>query len=130
MKTVRVAAAVIRQDNRIFVTQRGYGKFKGGWEFPGGKIETGETNEAALHREIKEELNTEIRIEKYLGTIEYDYPDFHLSMACYMCEVVSGSLTLLEHMDAKWLGVEELETVKWLPADWDILTWIRKAMQS
>ena len=130
MKIIRVAAAVIRNGNKIFVTQRGYGQFKGSWEFPGGKLEAGETNEEALHREIEEELQTEIKVGQYLGTIEYDYPEFHLSMACYMCEVVSGSLTLLEHMDAKWLGVEELETVEWLPADWDILTWIRKAMQS
>lgn len=128
MKIIRVAAAVIRNGNKIFVTQRGYGQFKGSWEFPGGKLEAGETNEEALHREIEEELQTEIKVGQYLGTIEYDYPDFHLSMACYMCEVVSGALTLLEHMDAKWLRVEELESVDWLPADWDILTWIRKAM--
>ena len=119
MKIIRVAAAVIRNGNKIFVTQRGYGQFKGSWEFPGGKLEAGETNEEALHREIEEELQTEIKVGQYLGTIEYDYPDFHLSMACYMCEVVSGALTLLEHMDAKWLRVEELESVDWLPADWD-----------
>lgn len=117
MKTIRVVAAVILSDGRIFATQRGYGYFKGGWEFPGGKIEDGETPEAALKREILEELETEITVGELIDTIEYDYPDFHLSMDCFWCEIVSGDLVLKEHEAAKWLDKETLYSVEWLPAD-------------
>lgn len=117
MKTVRVVAAVIRKDDKIFATQRGYGEFKDGWEFPGGKIEEGETPEQALAREIREELNTEIQVGKLIGTIEYDYPKFHLSMDCFWCEIMQGGLELKEHEAARWLSKEELYSVDWLPAD-------------
>jgi 8-oxo-dGTP diphosphatase len=122
MKTVRVAAAVIRAENDnkepvIFATQRGYGDLKGGWEFPGGKIEDGETPQQALKREIREELDTEISVGDLLDTIEYDYPTFHLSMDCFWCEVISGDLVLKEHEAAKWLTIAELDSVAWLPAD-------------
>lgn len=117
MKTIRVVAAVIRKDDRIFATQRGYGEFKDGWEFPGGKIEQGETPQQALVREIREELETEIRVGDLIDTIEYDYPTFHLSMDCFWCEIVEGSLELKEHEAAKWLDRESLYTVDWLPAD-------------
>ena len=117
MKTVRVVAAVIRKDNRIFATQRGYGEFKDGWEFPGGKIEEGETPEQALAREIKEELDTEIEVGKLIDTIEYDYPKFHLSMDCFWCEIMQGGLELKEHEAARWLSKEELYSVDWLPGD-------------
>lgn len=117
MKTVRVAAAVIRDNNRIFVTARGYGAFKGKWEFPGGKIEMGETSQEALKREIMEELATEIKVGELIDTIEYDYPDFHLTMECFWCEVVNGGLELKEHEAARWLMREELYNVEWLPAD-------------
>lgn len=122
MKTVRVVAAVIRAVNKenkpiIFATQRGYGEFKGGWEFPGGKIESGETPQQALKREIMEELDTEIAVGELIDTIEYDYPNFHLSMDCFWCEVIRGELILKEAEDAKWLTKEHLADVKWLPAD-------------
>lgn len=117
MKTIRVVAAVIRKDDRIFATQRGHGEFKDGWEFPGGKIEPGETPQQALVREIREELETEIRVGDLIDTIEYDYPTFHLSMDCFWCEIVEGSLELKEHEAAKWLDRESLYTVDWLPAD-------------
>ena len=122
MKTIRVVAAVIRAVNNenkpvIFATQRGYGEFKGGWEFPGGKIESGETPQQALKREIMEELDTEIAVGELIDTIEYDYPNFHLSMDCFWCEVVRGELILKEAEDAKWLTREHLADVKWLPAD-------------
>ena len=117
MKTIEVVAAIIRKDNKIFATQRGTGEFKGGWEFPGGKIEEGETPEVALKREIMEELDTEIEVGELIDTIEYDYPDFHLSMGCYWCSVVSGDLVLKEHEAARWLGKDELMDVEWLPAD-------------
>ena len=117
MKTVRVVAAVIRKDDKIFATQRGYGEFKDGWEFPGGKIEEGETPEQALAREIREELNTEIQVGKLIDTIEYDYPKFHLSMDCFWCEIMQGGLELKEHEAARWLSKEELYSVDWLPAD-------------
>ena len=122
MKTIRVVAAVIKSTNEkgdpmIFATQRGYGDFKGGWEFPGGKIEEGETPREALVREIKEELETEIAVGELIDTIEYDYPTFHLSMDCFWAEIVSGDLVLKEHEAAKWLTKDELNSVEWLPAD-------------
>lgn len=129
MKTIQVVAALIVHDGRIFATQRGYGEWKGWWEFPGGKIESGETPEDALLREIREELDTEIRIEKYVDTIEWDYPAFHLSMRCYLCSVVSGELTLLEHEAAAWLDCGHLRSVRWLPADETILDRIERALK-
>ena len=117
MKTIRVVAAVIRSENKIFATARGYGEFKGQWEFPGGKIEAGETPEEALAREIKEELETEIMVGSLIHTIEYDYPTFHLSMDCFWCEIVKGDLVLKEHEAAKWVTKEQLNSVEWLPAD-------------
>ena len=128
MKTIRVVAAVIRKDDRIFATQRGYGEFKDGWEFPGGKIEPGETPQQALVREIREELETEIRVGDLIDTIEYDYPTFHLSMDCFWCEIVEGSLELKEHEAAKWLDRESLYTVDWLPADVGLVDKIRKGI--
>lgn len=117
MKTIRVVAAVIRDGNKIFATQRGYGELKGGWEFPGGKIEEGETPQEALKREIREELETEISVGDLIDTIEYDYPTFHLSMDCFWCEIVKGDLVLKEHEAAKWLDRDSIDNVEWLPAD-------------
>lgn len=117
MKTIRVVAAVIRSEDKIFATARGYGEFKGQWEFPGGKIEAGETPEEALAREIKEELETEIKVGSLIHTIEYDYPTFHLSMDCFWCEIVKGDLVLKEAEEARWLTKDQLNDVKWLPAD-------------
>ena len=121
MKTVRVVAAVIRDGDRIFATARGYGEYKGWWEFPGGKIEAGETPEEALVREIHEELDTEIRVGELIDTIEYDYPTFHLNMDCFWAEVIAGRLVLKEAEDARWLTRETLESVQWLPADQAII---------
>ena len=117
MKTINVVAAIIIKDNKIFATQRGYGEFKDGWEFPGGKVELGEAPENAIVREIKEELDTVIEVIEDFDTVEYDYPNFHLSMKCYICTVVSGKLELLEHEAAKWLDKDSLDSVAWLPAD-------------
>lgn len=117
MKTINVVAAIIIKDNKIFATQRGYGEFKDGWEFPGGKVEQGEAPENAIVREIKEELDTVIEVKEYFDTVEYDYPNFHLSMKCYICTVVSGKIELLEHEAAKWLDKDSLDSVAWLPAD-------------
>ena len=128
MKTIRVAAAVIRKNNRIFATQRGYGEFKDGWEFPGGKIEPGETPRQALVREIREELDTEINVGELIETIEYDYPTFHLSMDCFWCTVVEGSLELKEHEAARWLDREKLYSVDWLPADTGLIAKIEKLL--
>lgn len=127
MKHLPVSAAIIVRTNpqtqkkELFATQRGYGDFKGGWEFPGGKLEPAETPEECIVREIREELATEVKADKIIGVVEYDYPDFHLTMHCILCSVVSGSLKLLEHEDAKWLTLETLYSVDWLPADRMIL---------
>ena len=133
MKTVRVVAAVIKAENGkgqpiIFATQRGYGDLKGGWEFPGGKIEEGETPQEALKREIMEELDTEISVGDLIDTIEYDYPTFHLSMDCFWCEVIDGELKLLEAEAAKWLAKDTLYDVQWLPADITLVEKIKAAM--
>ena len=133
MKTIRVVAAVIKATNEngdlmIFATQRGYGDFKGGWEFPGGKIEEGETPREALVREIQEELETEIAVGELIDTIEYDYLTFHLSMDCFWAEIVSGDLVLKEHEAAKWLTKDELNSVEWLPADIGLIEKLRVVM--
>ena len=130
MKTVRVVAAVIKAENEkgqpiIFATQRGYGDLKGGWEFPGGKIEEGETPQEELKREIMEELDTEISVGDLIDTIEYDYPTFHLSMDCFWCQIVKGDLVLKEHEAAKWLSKDELDSVEWLPADVTLISGIK-----
>lgn len=117
MKTVRVVAAIIIENGKVFATQRGYGEFKDGWEFPGGKIEPGETPEEAIVREIKEELDTEVEVIELLDTVEYDYPNFHLSMGCFICKIKSGDLVLKEHEAAKWLTKDTLGSLEWLPAD-------------
>lgn len=117
MKTINVVAAIIKKDNKIFATERGYGDFKGGWEFPGGKIEKGETPEEALKREIKEELESEISVDQFITTVDYDYPNFHLIMDCFLCSIKEGHLTLLEHSAAKWLDMKSIDSVDWLPAD-------------
>ncbi len=129
MKTVKVAAAVIRKDNMIFATERGYGEFKDMWEFPGGKIEKGENGWEALMREIKEELDTTIDVGEYIDTIEYDYPSFHLSMECYWCTVKEGKLTLLEHENAQWLDRDSLLSVEWLPADLVIIEKVKEGLK-
>lgn len=129
MKTVNVVAAIIINNNKVFATQRGYGEFKDGWEFPGGKIESGETPQEALVREIKEELDTEIEIKDFLKTVEYDYPKFHLSMDCFYCRIKSGELVLKEHEAAKWLTVETLDSVEWLPADEGLISDIKNHMK-
>ena len=126
MKSIEVVAAVIQHKGRIFATQRGYGEFKDGWEFPGGKMEPKETPQQALRREIKEELDTDIEVKDLIDTIDYDYPTFHLTMHCFWCTVKAGKLELLEHEDAKWLAKEELESVDWLPADKVLLPKIRE----
>lgn len=126
MKTIEVVAAIIKKDHKIFVTQRGYGEFKDGWEFPGGKVEKGETKQQALIREIKEELDTVIQVDFYLDTIEYDYPSFHLSMDCFVCSIVEGNLILKEHEDSKWITKEEIETLNWLPADLTIIDKVKE----
>ena len=117
MKTIQVVAAIIKEDNKILATQRGYGEFQGGWEFPGGKIELGETKEEALIREIREELDTEVIVEELFDTVEYDYPNFHLSMDCFICSIKTGNFVLKEHQEARWLTKETLDSVEWLPAD-------------
>lgn len=126
MKTVNVTAAIIIQENKIFATQRGYGEFKDGWEFPGGKIEKGEKAKEALIREIREELDVEIEVGELLENVEYDYPKFHLSMKCFICKIKSGQLVLKEHEAAKWLTKDQLDSVDWLPADRGLIEKIRK----
>jgi 8-oxo-dGTP diphosphatase len=126
MKTIHVVAAIIEKDGKIFATQRGYGDYKDWWEFPGGKVEPGETPEQALKREIREELDTEIEIEDFLITVEYDYPKFHLIMDCFICSVIRGQLTLLEHEAAKWLPADDMWQVKWLEADIKVIEAIEK----
>ena len=130
MKTIQVVAAIIVHEGRVFATQRGYGDWKGFWEFPGGKIEPDETPEDALVREIQEELATEISVKRYVTTIEWDYPAFHLFMRCYLCSIVSGSLTLLEHEAAAWLDREHIQDVKWLPADLTIINKVEELLSS
>ena len=121
MKQIEVVAAIIHKDGRIFATQRGYGDWKDWWEFPGGKMEAGETPEEALKREIREELSTEIQLNKLFCTVEWDYPKFHLTMHCYLCSLLTEALHLNEHEAARWLPKEELDSVKWLPADVQII---------
>lgn len=133
MKTVKVVAAIIKAVNEngetiIFTTQRGYGDFKGGWEFPGGKIESGETPQEALKREIIEELDTEVSVGELMDTVEYDYPQFHLSMECFWCQIVRGNLVLKEHEAARWLTKDELNNVEWLPADITLIEKIRNLL--
>ena len=129
LKTIKVVAAVIYKDGCIYATQRGYGEFKDGWEFPGGKIKEGESPQEALVREIKEELDFEIEVGRLIDTVEYDYPEFHLSMRCYWCEIKSGDPVLKEHEAARWLSDDELFDVDWLPADEAILTDVRETMR-
>lgn len=133
MKTVKVVAAIIKAVNEngetiIFATQRGYGDFKGGWEFPGGKIESGETPQEALKREIIEELDTEVSVGELMDTVEYDYPQFHLSMDCFWCQIVRGNLVLKEHEAERWLTKDELNNVEWLPADITLIEKIRNLL--
>lgn len=128
MKTIEVAAAIIVKDNKVFATQRGYGEFKDGWEFPGGKLEPGESAREALVREIREELDVDIRVGKLLETVEYDYPEFHLTMHCFICELLSEEIVLKEHEDARWLKKDELDSVPWLPADITIIEKIKAYM--
>lgn len=128
MKQIEVVAAVIVRDGKVFATQRGYGEWKDWWEFPGGKMEPGELPEVALRREILEELDTEVSVDRFLTTVEYDYPAFHLTMHCYLCSVVSGNLSLLEHEDARWLAADDLYTVDWLPADLAVIGLIKSPL--
>lgn len=121
MKSIEVVAAVLHDDGKYFATQRGYGEFEGMWEFPGGKMEAGESPEDALKREIREELGVEIAVEKFICTTDYDYPSFHLTMHSYLCHLQSGEIKLLEHKSALWLSPDELDTIEWLPADKDVI---------
>ena len=121
MKIINVVAAIIHRDGAYFATERGYGEFVGKWEFPGGKIEPGESNEAALKREIQEELGVDVVVEKFLCTTDFDYPAFHLTMHCFLCSVASGKIELREHRSARWLTVESLDSVEWLPADREVV---------
>ncbi|MBQ9285213.1 MAG: (deoxy)nucleoside triphosphate pyrophosphohydrolase [Bacteroidaceae bacterium] len=128
MKLIEVVAAIICKDDKIFATQRGYGEWKDLWEFPGGKMEAGETQEEALKREIWEELETRIVVGQRVTTVEWDYPQFHLTMHCYWCSVESGHLELKEHEAARWLSKDEMESVEWLPADWDIIEIVKRLL--
>lgn len=126
MKSIRVSAAVIHRDGKIFATQRGYGEYKGKWEFPGGKREEGESGEEALEREIIEELDSKVKIEKLICTTDYDYPTFHLTMDVYLSTLIEGKLTLLEHEDAQWVSLDSIDDLDWLPADWSVIDEIKK----
>ena len=126
MKSIRVSAAVIHRDEKIFATQRGYGEYKGKWEFPGGKREEGESGEEALYREIREELDSKVKIEKLICTTDYDYPTFHLTMDVYLSTLIEGKLTLLEHEDAQWVSLDSIDDLDWLPADWSVIDEIKK----
>ena len=126
MKSIRVSAAVIHRDEKIFATQRGYGEYKGKWEFPGGKREEGESGEEALYREIIEELDSKVKIEKLICTTDYDYPTFHLTMDVYLSTLMEGKLTLLEHEDAQWVSLDSIDDLDWLPADWSVIDEIKK----
>lgn len=126
MKTVEVVAAIIRKGDRILATQRGYGDFKDGWEFPGGKVEKNETPEVAIVREIQEELDVIVSVESFLTTVDYDYPTFHLTMHCYVCSVAEGEVHLLEHEAAKWLDASTIDSVEWLPADIEVVKAVKK----
>lgn len=126
MKTIEVAAAIIRDGEKIFATQRGYGEFKGGWEFPGGKLEAGERPEEALKREIREELEVEINVGELFDVVEYDYPNFHLKMYCFLCTIASGDIVLVEHEAAKWLTKTTLNSVEWLSADLGLIAKLQK----
>ncbi len=128
MKQIKVVAAIIQKENKILATKRGYGEFINMWEFPGGKIESGETKKQALVREIKEELNIEINVDKFALDIEYQYPNFYLFMSCFMCSIKEGSIELLEHNDGKWITKEELNTLNWLPADIDAVNYLKENM--
>lgn len=128
MKQIKVVAAIIKNEDKILATKRGYGEFINMWEFPGGKIESGETKEQALVREIKEELNIEINVDKFALDIEYQYPNFYLFMSCFMCSIKEGSIELLEHNDGKWITKEELNTLNWLPADIDAVNYLKENM--
>ena len=128
MKEIEVVAAIIRKEGRIFATQRGYGEWQDWWEFPGGKMEAGETREEALRREIREELSAEISVDDFLCTVEYDYPKFRLRMHCFLCSLLSDGLSLNEHEAAKWLQKDEMDSVKWLPADLKVLEELRKKL--
>ncbi len=130
MKKIEVVAAIIREGNTIFATQRGYGEFEGMWEFPGGKMEADELPEAALAREIREELAVEVCVGERLCTVDYDYPQFHLTMHCFMCHIAAGVPQLLEHKSARWLGASELDAVEWLPADIEVVHLLRKTLQN
>ena len=129
MKTINVVAAIIEKDGRIFATQRGYGAYKDWWEFPGGKIEAGETPEEALVREIREELRAEIKIGELFYTVEYDYPEFHMIMQCYLCELISEDIELVEHEAASWLGREDIGSVRWLPSDIEIVERLKNILK-
>ena len=126
VKSIRVSAAVIHRDGKIFATKRGYGEYKGTWEFLGGKREEGESGEEALYREIKEELDSKVKIEKLICTTDYDYPTFHLTMDVYLSTLIEGKLTLLEHEDAKWVSLDSIDNLDWLPADWSVIDEIKK----
>lgn len=128
MKQIKVVAAIIQKENKILATKRGYGEFINMWEFPGGKIEPGETKKQAIVREIKEELNIEINVDKFAIDIEYQYPNFYLFMSCFMCSIKEGSIELLEHNDGKWITKEELNTLNWLPADIDAVNYLKENM--
>ena len=126
VKSIRVSAAVIHRDGKIFATKRGYGEYKGKWEFPGGKREEGESGEEALYREIREELDSKVKIEKLICTTDYDYPTFHLTMDVYLSTLIEGKLTLLEHEVAKWVSLDSIDNLDWLPADWSVIDEIKK----